>query len=74
MYATARRPEALEGFSQDNIHRLTLDVTDDESVKRAVQTIVDEEGQIDILVNNAGVSNSCEHHTTLRPRDRLRYC
>ena len=74
MYATARRPESLEGFSQTNIHQLTLDVTDDESVKAAVQTIIDEEGQIDILVNNAGVSNSCEHHTILRSRARVRCC
>ncbi|PIL32480.1 hypothetical protein GSI_05183 [Ganoderma sinense ZZ0214-1] len=58
VYATARRPESLEGFSQHNIHCLTLDVTDDESVKIVVQTVIDEEGQIDVLVNNAGVSNS----------------
>ncbi|KAI1788215.1 NAD-P-binding protein [Ganoderma leucocontextum] len=58
VYATARRPESLEGFTQDNIHRLTLDVTQDDSVKEVVQTIIKQEGQIDVLVNNAGVSNS----------------
>ena len=60
VYATARRPESLEGLSQANIHRLTLDVTEDRSVKGVVQTIIQNEGQIDILVNNAGMSNSCE--------------
>ncbi|KAI1786090.1 NAD-P-binding protein [Ganoderma leucocontextum] len=58
VYATARRPESLEGFSQDNIYRLTLDVTEDDSVKEVVQTIIEKEGQIDVLVNNAGMSNS----------------
>ncbi len=60
MYATARRLESMEGFSQDNIHRLKLDVTEDDSVKEVVQTIIEKEGQIDILVNNAGVGNSGE--------------
>lgn len=60
MYATARRLEAMEGFAQNNIHRLKLDVADDERVKVVVQTIVEKEGQIDILVNNAGIGNSGE--------------
>ncbi|PIL32467.1 hypothetical protein GSI_05169 [Ganoderma sinense ZZ0214-1] len=59
VYATARRPQSLEEFSQPNIHCLTFrDVTDDQSLKIVVQTVIDEEGQIDVLVNNAGVSNS----------------
>ena len=31
-----------------------LDVTDDTSIKKAVQTILSETGRIDVLVNNAG--------------------
>ncbi|PIL32478.1 hypothetical protein GSI_05181 [Ganoderma sinense ZZ0214-1] len=58
VYATARRLESLEGFSQPNIHRLTLDVTDEQSVKTVVKTIIDQEGQIDVLVNNAGLGNT----------------
>ena len=34
---------------------LTMDVTDDQSVERAVATVLEREGQLDILVNNAGM-------------------
>src|SRR5919205_1568788 len=36
------------------IHVKQLDVTDDASVKNAIQTILSETGRIDVLVNNAG--------------------
>ena len=58
VYATARRIEAMKGFTQDNIRTLALDVTDDDNVREVVQTIISAEGQIDILVNNAGISNT----------------
>ena len=35
-----------------------LDVTDDASVERALQSIDDSEGHLDVLVNNAGVSST----------------
>lgn len=44
---------ALEGNLQ--IRVLELDVTNSESIDRAVQTIIAEDGHIDVLVNNAGV-------------------
>ena len=37
-----------------NIHKLKLDVLDDDQVKEAVETIIKKEGRIDVLVNNAG--------------------
>ncbi|MEU1533242.1 SDR family oxidoreductase [Streptomyces fagopyri] len=46
--ATARRPETLAGLPVDR--RLRLDVTDQESVDRAVK----DAGDIDVLVSNAG--------------------
>jgi NAD(P)-dependent dehydrogenase (short-subunit alcohol dehydrogenase family) len=46
--ATARRPEALADLPADQ--RLPLDVTDQDSVDRAVRAA----GEIDVLVSNAG--------------------
>ncbi len=40
---------------ETKFHYLKLDVTDQVSIDKAVQTIIDREGQLDILVNNAGV-------------------
>ena len=39
-----------------NVERLRLDVTDDTSVKAAIQTVIEKEGRIDMLVNNAGMT------------------
>jgi NAD(P)-dependent dehydrogenase (short-subunit alcohol dehydrogenase family) len=57
-YATVRNPgkagtvtEAAKGLP---IAVVQLDVTDDESVRRAVAQILKEKGRIDLLVNNAG--------------------
>lgn len=57
-YATVRNParagalaEAAKGLS---IAIVQLDVTDDYSVRRAVEQILKEKGRIDLLVNNAG--------------------
>ncbi|KAH9849288.1 NAD-P-binding protein [Lenzites betulinus] len=58
VYATARRLEAMQDFSHENIHLLTLDVTSDDNVRDVVNTIIEREGQIDILVNNAGVGTT----------------
>ena len=55
VYATARNIEKMQGFTHAGIEKLTLDVTNDEDVKRVVGDVIDREGSIDILVNNAGV-------------------
>lgn len=39
---------------ESNIHFLVVDLLDEYSIQRAVQTILDKEGRIDVLVNNAG--------------------
>lgn len=36
------------------LHVIELDVTDDASVQRAVETVVEQSGRIDVLINNAG--------------------
>ncbi|KAJ7492400.1 oxidoreductase [Mycena latifolia] len=56
VYATARRLEAMGDLGAHPLITLqTLDVTSDEDVRRVVELVVAEAGQIDIVVNNAGV-------------------
>ena len=54
IYAAARRTELMEPLKADGITPLSLDVTDEESMQRCVQAVLDKEGRIDVLVNNAG--------------------
>lgn len=58
VYATARKPETLEGLAAKGCRTLALDVTSEESMTKAVKTVLDETGRIDALVNNAGYSQS----------------
>jgi NAD(P)-dependent dehydrogenase (short-subunit alcohol dehydrogenase family) len=59
-YATMRNLDKAENIKSAAakeslpLHVTPLDVTDDLSVKNAVQSILSKEGRIDILVNNAG--------------------
>lgn len=60
----ARRVDALESIAAEirqaggTAVTVKLDVSDDASIKHAVQTTVDAFGRIDVLVNNSGVSIS----------------
>ena len=54
VYAAARRTELMVPLKADGIMPLSLDVTDEESMQRCVQSVLDKEGRIDVLVNNAG--------------------
>ena len=51
VYGTVRR----EVEPLPNVHYFKLDVRDSESIKKAVDEIVEKEGCIDVLVNNAGM-------------------
>ena len=61
VYATMRQPlnSDLPAIIREKllpIDVLSLDVNNEESVRKAVQQVTDQEGQIDVLVNNAGTS------------------
>jgi short-subunit dehydrogenase len=52
VYGTSRNPkaDATLGFKM-----LTLDVTDVDSIQKAIQKIIENEGKLDVLINNAGM-------------------
>lgn len=56
VYATSRRSESLTPLEAEGIHCLELDVNDDASITRAIETVAGEVGHLDMLVNNAGFS------------------
>jgi NADP-dependent 3-hydroxy acid dehydrogenase YdfG len=54
VYASARRPDAVQDLAAQGLRALALDVTDDASMVAAVDTVVSAHGAVDLLVNNAG--------------------
>jgi NADP-dependent 3-hydroxy acid dehydrogenase YdfG len=56
VYASARRLEAIEPLQAFGCKLLALDVTDEASMRTAVDAIVGEHGAVGTLVNNAGYS------------------
>jgi len=56
VYASARRLDSIAHLSPAGCELLALDVTDKDSRKAAVETIVAEHGAVGVLVNNAGYS------------------
>jgi NADP-dependent 3-hydroxy acid dehydrogenase YdfG len=56
VYATARKPEAIEHLVEHGCKTLALDVTDEHSMQSAVAEVVRAEGAVGVLVNNAGYS------------------
>src|SRR5512143_1717170 len=58
VYATARRPEALEDLRAEGCRTLALDVCDEGSMVAAVRAVEEAHGAVGVLVNNAGYSQS----------------
>jgi len=58
VYATARRLESIADLGERGCRTLALDVTDEDSMRAAVQAVEEAEGAVGALVNNAGYSQS----------------
>jgi NAD(P)-dependent dehydrogenase (short-subunit alcohol dehydrogenase family) len=70
VYASARRPETIEDLREAGCQTLALDVTDDQSMRAAVNAVEQVEGAVGVLVNNAGYSQSGAIETV--PLDAVR--
>jgi NAD(P)-dependent dehydrogenase (short-subunit alcohol dehydrogenase family) len=58
VYATARRLDDLAELAERGCRTLSLDVTDEQSMRSAVAAVEEAEGAVGVLVNNAGYSQS----------------
>jgi NAD(P)-dependent dehydrogenase (short-subunit alcohol dehydrogenase family) len=54
VYATARNTEDIEDLAERGMETLELDVTSEEDIENAVETVVEDSGGIGCIVNNAG--------------------
>ncbi|MDP8223275.1 MAG: SDR family NAD(P)-dependent oxidoreductase [Candidatus Lernaella stagnicola] len=52
--ATARRPESIDELREAGFETTRVDVTDETSIRAAVDFAVETAGRVDIVVNNAG--------------------
>ncbi|MCJ1777651.1 SDR family NAD(P)-dependent oxidoreductase [Mammaliicoccus sciuri] len=62
----SRGKKAAEDIGVDYVQ---LDVTDDQSVISAAETILNQEGHLDILINNAGISGGFTKVRDIKPED-----
>jgi short-subunit dehydrogenase len=53
VYGTSRNPAKFTDFNAFKL--LALDVTNTETIQKAVDTVIQAEGKLDVLINNAGV-------------------
>ncbi|MCU4749151.1 MULTISPECIES: oxidoreductase [unclassified Streptomyces] len=54
VYGAARRTDRLQSLAERDIRPLTMDVTDEDSLRTGVDRIVTDTGRIDALINIAG--------------------
>src|SRR3954451_14708409 len=70
VYAPARKPETLSELEARGCRTLALDVTDEASMRAAVEAVEGEHGAVGALVNNAGYSQSGAIETV--PMEKVR--
>lgn len=51
VYGTVRKPAEIDPF----VHVLQMDLLNPDSIAKAAQTVIHNEGRIDVLINNAGM-------------------
>jgi short-subunit dehydrogenase len=56
VFPTARKPRDIEALSEEGFTPLSLDITDEKSIRQAIHQVTEQAGGIDMLVNNAGHS------------------
>ncbi|MFY7990702.1 MAG: oxidoreductase [Fluviicola sp.] len=54
VYGLARRVAEMQDLEAKGMKTLEMDITNEESIAAAVDTILKQEGRIDVLINNAG--------------------
>ncbi|HEY9002427.1 MAG TPA: oxidoreductase [Mucilaginibacter sp.] len=54
VYGAARRVDKMSDIEKLGVKVLSMDVTDESSMVKGVNTIIKEQGRIDVLINNAG--------------------
>jgi NAD(P)-dependent dehydrogenase (short-subunit alcohol dehydrogenase family) len=70
VYATARRPDSIADLQDKGCRTLALDVTDEASMRTAVDAISAESGAVGVLINNAGYG--LEGAAEVTPMDEVR--
>jgi NAD(P)-dependent dehydrogenase (short-subunit alcohol dehydrogenase family) len=70
VYASARRPESISALADEGCETLALDVTNEQSMRAAVDQIEQAHGAVGVLINNAGYSQSGAIETV--PLDAVR--
>jgi len=54
VYGAARRVDKMDDIKSLGVKVLEMDVTDEHSMFKGIETIIKNEGRIDVLINNAG--------------------
>lgn len=54
VYGAARRVEKMKSLEEKGISIISLDISDEDSIVKCVNSITEKEGSIDVLINNAG--------------------